>query len=88
MKPTKEPSKDFRQAVMDIIADAECNLDAPSEKQLTTDEFTDSILALCKEMLVPEKALFNVKLDDDDDVMRIDGWNACREHLLKQLGEK
>lgn len=81
MKPTKEPSKDFRQAVMDIIADAECNLDAPSEKQLTTDEFTDRILALCKEMLVPDR-------QGVDTTNVFIGWNACRQHLLKQLGEK
>lgn len=85
MKPTKEPSKDFRQAVMDIIADAECNLDAPSEKQLTTDEFTDRILALCKEMLVPaeDNQGFGTAT-----VSPSKTWNACRQHLLKQLGEK
>lgn len=82
---TKEPSKDFRQALLDIIACPIC-LKQMASCTLCLDEVT-RILALCKEMLVPEKALFNVKLDDDDDVMRIDGWNACREHLLKQLGE-
>ncbi len=80
---SKEPSKDFRQAVMDIIADAECNLDAPSEKQLTTDEFTDRILALCKEMLV--RAEFEPDCYEPENCSCAEKF---RQHLLKQLGEK
>ena len=42
-----------------------------------------SIIQLCKEMLVPEKESF-----EQGTYSREAGWNACRQHLLKQLGEK
>lgn len=70
-------TKDFREAVQDeirrVIRDG-----------VDSYEATTRILALCKEMLVPEKEGsggegFAYEYEG--------GWNACRQHLLKQLGE-
>lgn len=86
---SKEPNKDFRQAVLDVVSGScdPCRIDEVCPG-CTKD--TDRILALCKEMLVPKLATsgvdknFNVFPQGEED----EGWNACRQHLLKQLGEK
>lgn len=79
MTTTKEPNKDFRQAVMEVI---EIVSKEPSYMTIMPEEATVRILALCKEMLVPERQ----GIDTNNPVFI--GWNACRQHLLKQLGEK
>lgn len=79
---TKEPSKDFRQAVMGSIA----HLFYKQEKK-QLDATTDRILALCKEMLVPAEKSVKYLHRGNDGSKQI-GWNACRSELLKQLGEK
>lgn len=81
---TKEPSKDFRQAVRETLElFMEWRTDKDGEiklQELTLNEATTHILALCKEMLVPRES----------EAIRPNaiGWNACRSELLKQLGEK
>ena len=82
---TKEPNKDFRQAVREVMANAYdselCNYDNLVEIA------TDNLLALCKEMLVPAEKSVKYLHRGNDGSKQI-GWNACRSELLKQLGEK
>lgn len=82
MTTTKEPSKDFRKALVKLFVDE--GLDNLPYLRLST-----RVIALCKEMLVPKLATsgvdksFNVFPQGEED----EGWNACRSELLKQLGE-
>lgn len=81
MKSTKEPSKDFRTRVVAILSDIKIH----DSDDIDVNGGADRILALCKEMLVP-----NISKNGSDDSMSEgdEGWNSCRQHLLKQLGEK
>lgn len=82
---TKEPSKGFRQAVNDIVVLAKPNI-YDGYVEYSADEATDRILALCKEMLVPDKSECfecNVPYGHCCCYVR----NSIRQHLLKQLGE-
>lgn len=78
---TKEPNKDFRTALLKIL-DEEIGggigiggCEVVSGKV----EATVRILALCKEMLAHKERPLTIGEMS---------WKACRQHLLKQLGEK
>jgi hypothetical protein len=94
---TKEPSKDFRTALRDIISDVGYEY----SWELGADQATELILALCKEMLVQgEKPMtgkgLNCRCDGtgrnphgycECDFSNHAGWNDYNDSLLKQLGE-
>lgn len=95
MTPTKEPSKDFRESVSDIIDAVYVHGvregDAPGSRtgKLPKDEMNisdgiASILAICKEMLVEGRREPRWSVGKDLN----EGWNAYNDSLLKQLGEK
>ena len=76
---TKEPNKDFRERLIELLIDE--GLEDFPYRRIST-----NVIALCKEMLVPGKARgFSGRFASDEVAS---GWNACRQHLLKQLGEK
>lgn len=85
---TKDPSKDFRQAVREVIdkyAVEQIDLVAFGNPPThTLDEATTRILALCKEMLVEGRREPRWSVGKDLN----EGWNAYNDSLLKQLGEK
>lgn len=76
----QEPSRDFRQAVRLEMA----QIMYGKITVTTIEEATDRIISICKEMLVPEEAIDS----DDGNQAMMSAWNACRQHILKQLGEK
>lgn len=79
---SKEPNKDFRQAVWRVIIDAH-------DERFSDQEATTRILALCKEMLVPYVDKPRMGSENYEIYAAYaNGWNRCRQHLLKQLGEK
>lgn len=81
---TKEPNKDFREAVRESIA----HLFYKQEKK-QLDATTDRILALCKEMLVHDA--WKEYPNNEEfyrEHMTAKVHNSARQHLLKQLGEK
>lgn len=77
-------NKSFKEAVRDLVWFAWAD-------EKTVDEATTRILALCKEMLVPEEDGSTESRQYDGgnyDAGRQDGWNSCVRQILKQLGEK
>lgn len=82
---TKEPSKDFRQALKDVLdkyAVEQIDLVAFGNPPThTLDEATTRIIALCKEMLV--RAEFEPDCYEPENCSCAEKF---RQHLLKQLG--
>lgn len=79
MTMTKEPNKDFRERLIELLIDE--GLEDFPYRRIST-----NILALCKEMLVPDKSECfecNVPYGHCCCYVR----NSIRQHLLKQLGE-
>ena len=82
-----EPNKDFRQAVREIVEYAKGN--GNCEQMISTDTAVHMILAICKEMLVPAEAVdYEEETSPRGQTYYDEGFNDCRQHLLKQLGEK
>ncbi len=73
---TKEPNKDFRQALFEVLTGR-----TPPR---TVDQITNEVIALCKEMLVEGRREPRWSVGKDLN----EGWNAYNDSLLKQLGEK
>lgn len=95
---TKEPNKDFRQLITEQVfllagSASLCWETKPkgvfdsTQAAKFADEATTRILALCKEMLVPED-IQEEPNHSEHQVSYAIGWNACKSVLLKQLGEK
>ena len=80
MSKQTEPSKDFRQAMRVALASRVMLGDG------LLDEATDKVLALCKDMLVPDASGYE-EWGLEVGTLREQGWDACRSELLKRMGE-
>ena len=88
VKSTKEPNKDFKASLLDIL-EQHWSCDMGDGDLADDNECADSILAICKEMLVPAEAVdYEEETSPRGQTYYDEGFNDCRQHLLKQLGEK